>query len=215
MHRTRTAAAAIVIGLGVACGAARAQERDDPASQAPAPSARPAAVTPPAAPAAILYARPFVSERPIEFSIGGEKTTRTRGWILVVEADKSLLEPRDEPDFVLFVGDAVAQKVSSGCWSGKVVVMAPDVDLAKAPIFFGSRLLPDRLTKPVVEGEIARAKERGIAARSADELRRAARKGGAEPFRVRDMSELWFLTGPVILEHSPEERDLVESLRKE
>ncbi len=193
--------------LSVAALGGAAQSRDAlPAS----------AVEVPAAPAALLFARPFFSEKPIEFVIGGERTTRTKGWILVLEAaDKRLLEPRDAPDFAIFVGDAIAQKVSSGFRSGKIVVMTPDADLATAPIFFGSRLVPDRATPATVAQETAAAKQSAIGPAPPGDLLRARKNGGPEPFRVRDMSDLWFETGPVILRYSPDEREMVESLRKD
>lgn len=207
------ALAAVFIFLAFPSPSARAQEAPRRPESAATVLPRDRGLVP-AAPTAILYARPFVSEKPIDFVIDGEKVTRTKGMILVIEADKKLLEPLDAPDFVIFVGGAVAQKVSSGCWSGKVVVMAPEADLRSVPVFFGSRLLPDRMTPADARAEVEKAKAAGVVARPTGELREAARKGGPEPFRVADMNELWYETGPVILEHSPEERVMVESLRK-
>jgi hypothetical protein len=214
-----TTIAILFVSLGVSLIAgpavrAFAFQDETPAPAAAATHAAPVDPNVPAAPNALLWARPFVSEKPIEFVVNGEKKLLTKGLILVLDVDKKLVEPLDVPDYVVYVGDAVAQKINSGYVSGKLVVMAPEVDLATAPIWFGSRAVTERLTPSDVSKEKARAAEKAIRPRSEAELRAARRAAGAGRFDVKNMDELWFETGPTILRFAPDERDMVMSLRK-
>ncbi|MEW6746562.1 MAG: hypothetical protein AB1486_27805 [Planctomycetota bacterium] len=161
----------------------------------------------------LIYARPFEVEQPIPFVVGGKIEASKKGYIVVLKADLRVLEPMDVPDHVIFAGKAVTQKINSGYRSGYVVAMVPEVNLFESALWVGSRLLPDTITPEVYDREQRAATERKIKPLTKRQVEEALAKGGSV-LRVKDMNELWFETKPLILQYSPQEREMAESLRK-
>ncbi|MFO0980180.1 MAG: hypothetical protein U1E76_00270 [Planctomycetota bacterium] len=168
----------------------------------------------PKAPLALVYARPYQVEKPMEFVINGKVEKVHKGYVLVLKADLRLCEPKDVPDFALFVDNALGQRVNSGYRDGHLIVITPELDLAKSLIWFGSRLLPDRTTAVVTERERSAALARGIAPFAREQIDAALKQGGSETLRAKDLNELWFDTKPLILKYAPAERPMAESLQK-
>ena len=149
----------------------------------------PAALAP-AAPLELVYARPYEVEKPMDFHAAGETVKVRKGWVLVLKADLKLLRPMNSPDHVLFIGDCVGQRINSGYKDGYLVVVAPECDLQKTPLWFGSRLLPDGLTKEQIEAEWKAAAASGIGPFQERAVKRARARGGAETLKARDLNEL-------------------------
>jgi hypothetical protein len=167
----------------------------------------------PKAPIELVYARPYEVEKAMDFIVDGKVEKVKKGYVLVLKADLKLLEPKDVPDFALFADRAIGQRVNSGYRDGYVVVITPAIDLAKAPIWFGSRLVPDRVTAPIVESERAAATGRGIQPFAADKIAAALKLGG-DTLHAKDLNELWYEQKPLIIKYAPAEREMAESLRK-
>lgn len=166
----------------------------------------------PAPVARVLYARPFTLDAPFAYAWSAERQPVTQGWMLVLEAEPELLRPRETQEPVLFVGGIPAARVSRAWTSGRVVAFVPGpIDLADAPVFFGSAaLLPEEV------GAAAGAAERGEAlARGIRPLGRAAlaRVRGAEeePARLADrgalLSALYALVVEYVEPATPSDRE--------
>lgn len=167
----------------------------------------------PKAPIELVYARPYQVEKEMGFSIGGKIEKVKKGYVLVLKADLKLCEPKNVPDFTLFVDGVLAQRVNSGYVDGHLVVLIPEVDLTKALVWFGSRLVADRVTPAIVAHERAAALARGIKPFAPEKVAAALALGG-DTLRAKDMNELWFLQKALILKYAPAEREMAESLRK-
>jgi len=167
----------------------------------------------PKAPIELVYARPYEVEKAMDFIVDGKVEKVKKGYVLVLKADLKLLEPKDVPDFVVFADRAVGQKVNSGYRDGYVIVITPTIDLGKALVWFGSRLVPDRITPAIVEREHAAATARGIQPFAAEKIAAALKLGG-EVLHAKDLNELWYDQKPLILKYAPAEREMAESLQK-
>ncbi len=166
----------------------------------------------PTSPEEIVVAQPFQLQVPMEFRVAGAAKKVTRGFVLVLKVSPWVLEPRSSPDFVLFAGDAVAQRMNVGCWDGHLVALVPEVDLSRSPVWFGSRLLEERITATIFQAEQAAAEAAGISALAAPELSKARSRGG-DTLEAYDSNELCFLAAPWILEYAPSEEERALSLR--
>lgn len=132
------------------------------------------------------------------------------GWLLVLEVDKDLVYPRQMKEPVLYVGRQTAERVNLGHESGRVIAFVPgDVDLARAPIFFGSAALPEEVDAAQIEAELAQALRAGATPPSQAEVEAAL----VEPLHLADQYNLFLRAADLIEEHSPQEADLVSGLR--
>ncbi len=171
----------------------------------------------PATPAAVedlVYTRTFTLQNGFEFDWSKERPLVTSGTLLVLKVDKALVLPRQQAEPVLYVGDHTAQRINSGYDSGYVIALVPgEVDLAKAPIWFGTPELPERIDAAKAKAERARAEAAGMKPFSAEKIAAASAKGG-EQLNVASQYEL--LRGQVsdlIDEYSPQEAPLAETFR--
>ncbi len=167
----------------------------------------------PRAPLDLLYAREYEVERAMTFCAGGEALEVKKGYILVIKADLDLLQPLNSPDFLLLGETAALHKVNSGYKDGHLVIVTPALDLEKALVFFGERMVPERMTKDFCDQQLAAARKRGIKPFTRSKVEAARKLAGAK-LKVKDMNELWFETRSLILEYAPAERDMAMSLRK-
>ena len=161
----------------------------------------------------LVLVRPFTVKKPMSFVVGGKTRKVTEGYVLVIKAHLGLLEPRNAPDYLLFVGDAVGQKVNSGYKDGHVIVITPKLDLSKAPLWFGSREIPNRLTPSRVAFERKAAERVGVRPFDKKVVEKARQRGG-ERLLAADLNELWYETVPLILEYAPAEKEMAKSMRK-
>ena len=166
----------------------------------------------PARPIALVSAHPFELEKDVLFHSLGKRSKHKKGWILVLKADLKLLEPRNAPDYVLFVGDHVARRINSGYKDGHLVVMIPDCDLEKTTLWFGSRLVPDKMLRQDFELDALRAKNASIAPFSRRDVRTATKIGGKLQ-KAHDLNELWYLQRHLIERYAPAEKKMARSLR--
>ncbi|MBI4882164.1 MAG: hypothetical protein HY812_21260 [Planctomycetes bacterium] len=132
------------------------------------------------------------------------------GWLLVLEVDKDLVYPRQMKEPVLYAGRETAERVNFGHESGRVIALVPgDVDLARAPLFFGQAALPEEVDAAWIEAELAAALRAGATPPSQAEIEAAQ----IEPLHLADQYNLFLRAADLIEEHSPQEADLVSGLR--
>jgi hypothetical protein len=185
-----------------------------PAGVAGQVATRDRAVSVPSTPAAvksILYARRFTLERPYQNDWSKEKAMVSTGRLVVLEVDPALVVPRDALEPVLYAGNVAVQRLNHGDQSGRVIGIVPgDVDLASAPIWFGSPELPERVTASIVRSERALAEKAGVRPFSATTISGVEREAvGAADLAVllRDV------VAPLVYEYSPHEKNLADSWR--
>jgi hypothetical protein len=175
--------------------------------------------TPPAIPATpagideVVSIRPFTLDDGFEFKWSQESPLVKSGVILVLKVDPALVYPRQIAEPVLYVGNQTAQRMNNGYESGYVVALVPgEVDLTKAPIWFGTPELPERVDRDMVAAERKLADEAGIKPLSARQATTAATNGG-DALHAANMTALLEPVANLIEEYSPAENDLVDSYR--
>lgn len=189
----------------------------EPVPEEPAPLA-PLPAEPAAEPVRLVSAQPFVLDEPYTHWWRAEQPSVTAGYLLVLEADPGLLEPRQTLEPVLYVGNETAERCNAGGQSGRLVVIvpaslgaggAPALDPTAVPIWFGDPALPESVDAAEVAVQRAKAEATGVAPQ------RAALAAGQRlaTFYARDRTELDLAVADHIERHSPVERDLIEGLR--
>lgn len=169
----------------------------------------------PAAIREVVLVREFTTDKAFSNSWRKDATDVSRGVLLVLRVDAALVYPRQVAEPVLYVGDQTARRVNVGYESGYVVAIVPgEVDLTKAPIWFGSPELPERVDAEMIRKERESARRAGIKPldeKSAD----SARERGGPRVRVADEEALLREAATLIERYSPTETDLVAGLRVE
>ena len=170
----------------------------------------------PATPAAvddIVYARPFTLEQGYKFEWRKDGQVFTEGTILILKVNPDLVFPRQIAEPVLYVGDTTAERVNSGNGSGHVVAIVPGkVDLKKAPIWFGTPDLPERVDAATIKAERAAAEKAGIKPFAKEQVAAAQSAGGKTRLTVADRYELRRDAAHLILEYAADETELAEGL---
>jgi len=165
---------------------------------------------------ALVLARPFTLERPAQHVWRAEAPTYDAGFLVVLEVDPSFVEPRQTEEPVLQAGAETVERVNHGERSGRVVGIVPcardaagrpGMNLSTTAFFFGPEGLPERVTMEDARRALQRAVLSGARPFSGDEIARALERGGAL-MALRSRDELDPVAGVLVLEHSPEERDL-------
>ena len=164
--------AVLAVGLLIGRGIASRQEREP--SSAP-PSGLPSGTV------EILDARPFAVDEPFVHEWRAEKPLVSAGYLLALQVDPELARPRQTYEAVLYVGEQTAERCNAPEDGGVLIVLVPApldptggvaLDLATAPIWFGSLELPERVDAARIARELAAARRAGIgAARRAADLR--------------------------------------------
>jgi len=171
----------------------------------------PVPATPASAPG-IVYARPFELEKGYPFAYRKERPTVKRGWILVLEVTPELVYPRQACEPVLYVGDTTAERINLGHDSGKLIVVVPgDLDLKRAPVWFGTPGLPEQVDAKAVARERALADKAGVQP-FGDAAIKSARKAGGDVLKARDIGSLRRAIAPLVEQFAADEHDLLESL---
>lgn len=213
---------AIFIGCivaGVAVAAVHAQSPNEgPRRQTQAPStaaptsiaANPAiAVTPTGSAESVsglLYVRPFTLERPYRYLYSAEQLEVSSGFLIVLEVDRTLAQPRNFAMPALYVGSRPIELLNFGHLSGRVVAIVPgDTDFANAPAYFGSTELPERVDATRGVQELAAARAIGVRAFPPAMVEAARAEGGA-PLAARDIDAVYEAGSELILIHAPEEQ---------
>lgn len=164
----------------------------------------------------LVLARPFTLERPAVHVWRAEAESYDAGYLVVLDVDPSFVEPRQTEEPVLQAGHETVERVNHGERSGRVVGIVPCVrdaagrpalDLAATAFFFGPERLPEQVTSEDARRAFQRAVASGARPFSPDEVAAALARGG-DVLAVESRDELDPITGVLVLEHSPEERDL-------
>lgn len=168
----------------------------------------------------ILYACPFALQEGYQHNWRADPTWVTAGWLLVLEVNPDLVQPSQEVEPVLYGGDQTLERVNLGHRSGRVIAVLPGLpgpdggpagDLRATTFFFGSPMLPEE-----VGGERIRIEGEAAAARGAlpfgVEALEASRARGGDLLRLADRTQLHRTAAELVLEHSPQERELAEGL---
>ena len=194
---------ACLLGTGalVAC---RALD-DEPEASRSEPAASPVQVRD------ILAAHRFTLATPFEYTWSKERMSVSRGVLVVLEVDPALVVPRSGLEPVLYAGDVPVQRLNHGDRSGRVIGIVPgEVDLAAAPIWFGSPELPERITARMAKAERARAEKAGVRAFPAERVSAVQRSQVSE----RDLAALLRNVAAELVErYSPQEEELAAAWR--
>lgn len=159
----------------------------------------------------ILDARRFTLETPYLYTWTKQPRLVSTGVLVVLEVDPAYVVPRNALEPVLFAGNVAVHRLNHGNRSGRVIGIIPgNIDLATAPIWFGSPELPGRLTPAMIESERARAEKAGV--RPFPQARIASVERPA--VIAKDLATLLRnVAAELVYEYSPQEKDLAESWR--
>ena len=159
----------------------------------------------------IIAERPFTLETSYPYTWSKERIMVSAGVLVVLEVDPAYVVPRDTLEPVLYAGNVPVQRLNHGNVSGRVIGIVPgNIDLASALIWFGSPELPERVTASTVKSERALAERAGI--RAFTQARIAG--VGRPPVAAKDLAALLRDVGAeLVLEYSPQEKELAESWR--
>lgn len=203
-----------------AAGALLAQNAPQPAprSTAPAPKApAPAQVsnTPavPATPLAVkrvISARTFTLAQGYEYDWRVERPVVTSGTLLVLEVEPNAVYPRQVAQPVLYVGNQTAERLNVGFNSGKVIAIVPGtVDLATAPIWFGTPMLPEQVAENTIKVERHKADQAGIKAMGKEKAELLPK---AAPLAAADKAALLVEAARLIRMYAADENELADTL---
>jgi hypothetical protein len=169
----------------------------------------------------VLYARPFVLEESYRHTWRSDQPEVQAGWILVLDVDPALVVPRQVAEPVLYVGDQTAERLNHGDQSGHVIAIvpspldlargAPELDPAKAAMWFGTPRLPERVDPAVIAAERAAAVRAGIAPLAASSVAKAEERGGALAV-FKDRTQLEREAAALMQVWSPEDYDLARTM---
>jgi hypothetical protein len=165
----------------------------------------------PAAPLELVALQAFSVREPMKFWHNGKQEKISRGFIAVLKVERQWLRPVNEPDHLLLLGNSIGQRVNVGFEDGHLIVVTPQIDWLKTPVYFGSRLVPERLQSEDLEREWQLAREARLPPFTVKEIAKAQSQHRTV-LHARDVNQLWFKTKPWILRYAPSERDMAESL---
>ncbi len=159
----------------------------------------------------IVYVQPFTLDEGYRHDWSLAREHVTSGTLVVLKVDPELVIPRNAAEPVLYVGNQTAQRLNHGHESGLVIAIVPgEVDLAQAPIWFGSPGLPERANAESIRMEREAADSARIQPFSQEKLR------GLTQNRLQADNLQALLrehVADLVLEYSPQERHLAESWR--
>lgn len=165
----------------------------------------------PASVKTILYAQRFTLQKPYTNTWSKERASVSTGVLIVVEVDPAFVVPRNTLEPVLYAGNVAVQRLNHGYPSGRVIGIVPgNINLATAPIWFGSPQLPERVTESIVKSERARAEKAGVRAFSAASISSVERPAVA----AKDLATLLrTVAADLVYEYSSREKELADSWR--
>ena len=171
-----------------------------------------AAVPVPVAPVQLrlVHAERFQVQRPYQHLWRADRPQVNGGWLLVLQGQAAMLEPKQRLEPVLYVGAQTAERINAGT-SGRVVVLVPgDFRLDSAPIFLGDEALPEALDQTRINAALNAAMANGVVAPSAAEIQ-AALVAGVKPYATD--FELRLRAIDLVEQHSPAEKELIAGWR--
>jgi hypothetical protein len=159
----------------------------------------------------VLAAQPFTLQQGYRNNWTKERSTVSSGVVVVLEVDPELAARRDAAEPILYAGNTPVQRLNNPLTSGRVIGIVPGVvDLTGVPIWFGAPGLPERVTAESARAERTRAEASGIHAFAADKVRAAMRPAVTAPDLAALLRDH---VAPLVLQYSPEEKELAESWR--
>lgn len=204
---TLAAAAAIFAQAGQQPAPKATEPAKAPAQQA---SAVPVVPATPLAVKSVLSARAFTLDQGYEFDWRAERPVVTTGMLLVLEVDPAAVFPRQTAQPVLYVGNQTAERLNIGYPSGKIVVVVPaTVDLATAPIWFGTPGLPEQVTENTIKLEREKADKAGITGAG---KAKADAVTTATKLTVTDKVALMVEAAKLIRTYAPDETQLADDI---
>jgi hypothetical protein len=177
----------------------------------------------------LVHAQPFVLEQPYTHEYRSERPLVASGWIVVLETDADRLFLRQTHNPVLMGGAQTLERVNHGNQSGRLVALLPapidasgevSLDLHDVPLWFAwdeavpedEKLLPEQMDAQILRRELAKAKRLGARPRPEAEVDAALAAGGGTIY-VLDRVELQPFLADLLDVHSPQETELIGSLR--
>lgn len=159
----------------------------------------------------ILVAQPFTLQTPFTNTFSKAREKVSSGVLIVVEVDPALVVPRNSLEPVLYAGNVAVQRLNHGERSGRVIGIVPGtINLASAPIWFGTPELPERVTQNTVQYERGLAEKAGVRAFTADRLSSIQRPVIA----AQDLATLLrTVAADLVYQYSPQEKELADSWR--
>ena len=168
----------------------------------------------------LVCARPFKLETGYRSAWRAEQPLVTAGWLLVLDVDPNLVEPRDELERVLYVGDQTAERINQGDRAARCVVVVPSApnaqgwpasNLAMQMMWFGSEALPETIDIAALQVARAEAVAAGITPFAQADVDAALACGG-QGEKLHDRTELMVRAAQWILQYAPQERDFAQGL---
>ncbi len=159
------------------------------------------------------YILPFTLARPYIYQWSAEHQSVSEGYILILAVDPEFAEPRQTDLPVLFVGDIPAELTNGGYESGNMIVIVPGpVDLTTSPVFFGSKDLPEQITRNRGRQVRQTALAAGIKPFTSDQINNALSKSALE-LQASDSMALYRTVADLIEQYAPTETDLINQYR--
>lgn len=160
----------------------------------------------------ILYARPFTVETPFINNWSKDRAKASSGVLVVLDVDPVYVDRRDAVlNPVLYAGNTTVMRLNRGDQSGRVIGIIPGtIDLAGAPIWFGSPEQVDRVTDETVRAERARAEQAGVRSFGRERIsavQRPAVRATNVAALLRDVA------AELVYEFSPQEKKLADKWR--
>jgi hypothetical protein len=168
----------------------------------------------------VLFAQPFTLDAAYQHDWRAERPSVSSGYLLVLEVEDAFTVPRNSLESVLYVGTQTAERLNWGTGSGRVVAICPaqvgedglpQLDLGSALVWYGSPELPERVDAAKVELELAEARAAGLQPLASERVA-AALEAGGELVQLPDRTTLERYGAELILEWSPSEHELAQSL---
>lgn len=159
----------------------------------------------------VIEAHRFKLQTPYRYTWSKDPMWVTSGTLVVLAVDPTYIAPRETLQPVLYAGDVPLHRLNRGQESGRVIGIVPgDIDLASAPIWFGSPELPERVTGAMAATEKARALTSGLRPMAAAKVASV----DASPIVAKDLAALLRGVGAdLVLRYSPQEKTLADTWR--
>jgi hypothetical protein len=188
--------------------AAQGEAQEEASEAQPSPASAPAACD---AAKKLVFAQRFTLAKPHVYSWMKGHAPISEGTLIVVEVEPACARPRQTAMPVLYAGGVPVEVANLGFPSGRVIAIVPgEVDLAAAPIFYGSPELPERIDAATGASELAAARARGVAPFSAEERRAAF---DSKPLALQGTDTLYVAVADLIDRFVPDEADRAKSYR--
>jgi hypothetical protein len=130
-------------------------------------------------PIALEWARPFVLAAPETWTWRSDRMRYTEGYVLQLRVDPAKAAPTQTKAPVLFVGDQPVFRFNWDATGGCAVVIVPGhLDLTAVAPFWGSDVLPERVTPEAAKAEVDAAREAGATPFAKAQVDAALNAGG-------------------------------------